>query len=822
MIAVVLARGIGQRMRAAQDGATLSETQRVAASAVADASTPDDVTAALEQEMDQFLKTGSKRKRSPIWRFAEIGVVLAALGAVGFALFTSSNVKPPSVENNQPAPAPANSLIKTNWSFETGDAATDTGGNRPPDGWEFVFAGQDSAYLIADGRTGGRSLEIQRGASEYSTTDVVYTDALPLGGGGGSTQAIKASTFVRRMGDASGSGAGLHVLFYGGTEGSEYIGGVLSSAIRGSDDWQEVVVTARAPASATHARIACCVSGEKARYAFDDVTAELVTAEGPQMKRMEIGAGKLRWVVSEAGLFDLVREDDGRTDILLRDGDITWTTRNRAWSGGLLSDMATTRSAEEVTGLDPAIRMAITVLEPFTKGSGSKLPEVTAMLTLSFVNGEPTIVVQISGDATPVAVGLIGRIRGANRLRPFSRFNGDELTFHRYADGLGTGRVPETATRVVMPRGEEFLQVASVGKPMVVRVEQDRQDALLDLFQSGSDLKLALSVNPDAEERATIRAEVEAARSEGRWGDSLDAILRLMKLSMFSRGAIADAASSVSTVVARLRYRITELEDALNNLKNGFTRDGFLRMQQQYKALLTAIGDKPIGKTHGPFLAANSRSIGETDPDLEYSRFFRDIARGIDTLESVETQFDSWIQQNRANVDAATLSRIEDDARKLLIRAWDFQNGGQRVMAIETYREVLRQYPLCRPATSARKQLVVLANELLEDATQQQRDGFAEMAAGSRNLARQIAKSAVANVWLDGESTGRDIWDPRTETWSAERTSEFVSNCFRVGMSNAAPVGWPDYAEKWFSWTEDAWRRNESDARRAARQITGE
>ena len=33
---------------------------------------------------------------------------------------------------------------------------------------------------------------------------------------------------------------------------------------------------------------------------------------------------------------------------------------------------------------------------------------------------------------------------------------------------------------------------------------------------------------------------------------------------MFSRGAIAEAANSVSTVVARLRYRITELEDALN------------------------------------------------------------------------------------------------------------------------------------------------------------------------------------------------------------------------------------------------------------------
>lgn len=804
-----------------------AETQRVAATsvgpAIADASTPDDLQSALEEEMGAFLASGSKRRRSPVWRFAEVGVVVAALGAVVFAIVTSQQVKPAVVDDDRPAPAPSDSLVKTNWSFETSDGLDDGGGGRPPDGWDFIMGPQDSAYLVGDGKTGKNSLEIQRGANDYSTTDVVYTDAIPLDG-----KSVEAHTWVRRTGEVGGSGAGLHILYYGGANGAEFISAVLSPCAAGTEEWQEVAFTALPPAGATHARVACCVVGEKARFAFDDVTAKLVASEGTPMKKAQLVSGRLRWDVNEAGLFDLVRLEEDRTDALIRDADVTFTSRNRQWSNGLLSDMATTRTIEDVPGQNPAIRLVVSMIEPFQKGPGGKLPVCTAVVTLSFVNGQPTVLVQASGEVSLAGVGVSGRVRGVNRLRPFARFNSQGLTFHRYSDGIGIGRGKELATRLVMPRGEEFLQFETADAPFVVRVEQDRQDGLLDVFTaSGSSLQLALALNPDAAERTSISNEIQAARSEGRWGDALDAILRLMQLSIFSRGAIVEAANSVSTVVARLRYRITELEDALNNLRNGFTRDGFLRMQQQYNSLLEAIGKKPITGTHGPFLRTYGSVTGTPDRELDYSRFFRDIQSGLNTLDSVETQFDTWIQQNRANVDAATLSRIEDDARKLLVRALDFDRpeSRRRTMAIETYREVLRQFPLGRPATYARRQLVLLANELNREADAQQRT-YPEMAAGNRALAKAIAKSALSNVWSDGD-VDRKIWDTQTDTWSSDRTAEFVSNSFRV--RNAPPattpawqMSWPTGADKWWDWTEDGWRRIEADARRTAKGLVGE
>ena len=192
-------------------------------------------------------------------------------------------------------------------------------------------------------------------------------------------------------------------------------------------------------------------------------------------------------------------------------------------------------------------------------------------------------------------------------------------------------------------------------------------------------------------------------------------------------------------------------------------------------------------------------------------------------MREISKLIKDFVEKYRGKIDYAYMLRAEQQAKKLLARAYDYYDkdseesttDSDKFLAVSLFEQIVRLHPFTRPATVARKELVDIAFALNQKANEIEQDQI-ELANQYRTLAIELCKKVLRTQFTTADGNNREYWDCTKKTWT-EIAEDIITSFYEIAKNEGNNTEDDDedfeLEDDFEDWTKETWKIKEAEAR---------
>lgn len=719
----------------------LDELDVDAANAGAPAQAVGESTAELDaHDRAALTQKVAKVSSGAVFGVIEVLVVLAIAGGVLYAAWMmsrddGSNAGPDG--GALVAPARPGGLLAVNPSFDE----KDEGGFAK--GWRYEVAGTDSFALVEGARGGPLAMQLAR-YSPGNSVSYVVSAPVELAGARG----IRAAAFAVNS-EYSVDRFGVAVLALFWFEHPRDRDPILVTPVAFGtrlEKWTELAGNAAAPQGARAFSVAVGISGASGSVAFDDVLAEkddnaprwwqpwtLKTVEG------------MTWSISQDGSISL----EGRQGTLLRGGRLTLHQVEGRADG--LDALAMLAGPPAVTVSDTRLTAGFDYFDPLAErrvrlnlelGAEGKAAQLLARLAAT-----------ADGPLDNASRRLALHVLATPAFAPAELLRFEQGALLEYRNEIGSPAVRKTiGTLLAANTGTGNSLWATSGTSAALMALQHPGGR--ELFVQGSQaLALALAQGEgidELQESVALLAQVQPGEDQV---DRVQRALGVFRRFPYCQPELGLAAGAIDAAAKDYKLRLVELRDGINVPQ--LTRNERLYRSAMEQAIAVSTRLSAMRAAWETDALEVLRQSGQT----AMSQATRDAAEkarlALVQLIDVANDFVALGDTARRNLFLLEIDVQQRDSEPFLVSARDFLAGGQYVQGMLKLRTVVTSHPRCVRGIEAKERLVDVAERLILDAADSEKQGLKNIAVDrglqARSQLNLVDRQLLARILSDEE-----------------------------------------------------------------------
>ncbi len=779
-----------------------------------DISQSDNLEEALKKEVKEFLgEVGKKKKglKSYTLLFFELAFVLAAIIFV-FILVNRDKIPPDIDTSSSKVLPPANSLITENWSFEE-DAGAEVLEIKD---WVSNIADSDYVYTeIADSAKSGRAcLKIDRNDQTLKQSEVYYKHPIIIKPG-----ATYSLQYTIRSLDNVGV-AGMRILYFADTAGTdenfiktEFVGDCIKST---NDKWQDVSATVIAPVSANSARIMLTVFGGECKYQFDDIV--MIPQNSTKLAApdfLEISNGIYTVNLNSMGIFSVYTTDGDDREYLIKNS--LWILHHQNTEKPVsLWEFSKNLSIQKVAGDINSLQCEGILLNPLGNNAGSEIPY---FFIISLQN-QNAVNVRIKFDVTnPYSYGIAFFLDEINGELYNSVFNitGKKTSVNYYdlpIHDVFNQPIPFITVAIPLPNTYVAIDSLFYSSFKANYIENKIQ---IVTKQKGDESSFLLQLAYNKKENNRINAEIEKAIENNEVTLAVAYLYDLLEINVHNPMQFKLVLDRINTLSSELFSKKDEFQGILDNLENNPSALLFSHAQKLGNELGKALKNEKFAN-----LILDFNNKFEIRSDFQY--YIDEIINKINKLRNISKLISDFVEKYRGKIDYAYMMRAEQQAKKLLARAYDYydkdseETGGtvDKFLAVSLFEQIVQLHPFTRPATVARKELVDIAFELNQKADEISKTQK-ELANQYRALSIGLCKNVLNTQFTTAGGDKQDYWDNAKKSWT-EIAEDIITSFYEIAKNEGNKTVDDDeedfnLEDDFEDWDKTKWKIKEAEAR---------
>ncbi len=676
-----------------------------------------------------------------VFAIAEILIVLIVAGAVLFAAYTmtTSNSEGGGRGDGSFPAARGGGLLGANSSFDDRDESGF------PRGWRYSVSGTDN-FSLTEGAKGGQYALLIGRFNASNRISLAVSDAIEL-----KSRGVSVSAFAMNpeFGNDRLGTALVQVWWFAHPRDRDPILVTPIAARTRMQEWTELAGSARAPDRARAFSIAVGISGTPGSVMFDEIAVQADDNARAMMTTQQVSSVTgLSWEFSPEGDIEL----SGPGGRLLRGGRILlYAAEGREDPldpmQTLVEPPSLTTSGNEIQGsflyFDPVaghdVRLLVNLggkdagatfsarLEQTASGDFSKAARFVALNALATPQWVPGELVRFEPDGKyPAAYADdIGVARAERSM--FGRL---------LAADTGTGNLIES------PGARAWAGSAVGGREL--------------LLQNSGSLSLTFKPGQGSDELQRNLGLLSAVQPGEDQVDRVNRALKLIADFTYNQSEIAAAAEAIDAASKHYRLRLIELRDGIN--VPALTRNEQLYRSAMREAIDTADKLRGSASTWDDTQLTLQAELAGGGMNKRSKETARKARAALTQLKQVAEDFSELAEGARESLFMLEIEIEQRDSEPYIVSARDYLQSGQYVQGMLKLQTVVRRYPRCLRGIEAKERLADVADILLKEMDQFNKQGLKNIATDRAVQARDLIRLVQAHLLSVLLTEGQKKW----------------------------------------------------------------